>query len=348
MLAHPMTEPSRGPLLRLAFMGSPPFATVVLERLLGSRFRPLAVVTAPEKPAGRGRRPQPSPVAELARAAGVECLRPARLRPAKGSGELPPERLRLAELQLDLILVASYGELLDAAFLQLPRLGCLNVHGSLLPRHRGASPVQAAILAGDTETGVSIQRIVPALDAGDLLLSRITPIGPQETAGELFDRLAQLGAEAALEALELVASGQARYTPQDGSRATHCRKLDRTAGALRWTEERDLLLRQIRAFTPRPGALAQFQGGEPFKVLAAQSAQSARPLAAGELGGDLAGPQPRFVVGTGSGGPIEILSLQPAGKRALSAAEFLRGARLPAGTRLEPQTPSEPRSPAAP
>jgi methionyl-tRNA formyltransferase len=336
--------------LRLAFLGSPPFATVILARLLESAFKPVVVVTAPDRPAGRGRRPQPSPVAELSRAAGIECLRPERLRPVKGTGSLSPERLRLMELKPDLVLVASYGELLDSAFLALPRLGCFNLHASLLPRHRGATPIQAAILAGDQQTGVCIQRIVPALDAGDLVLARKTEIGPEETFGELFNRLAHLGAEATLEALELLASGRATFTPQDNALATHCRKLDRSAGALCWEEGRDVLLRQIRAFTPRPGAFAQFKSGEAFKVLQARAAEVGQQLTPGELGTELADASPRFLVGTGLGGAIEILGLQPAGKRALGAAEFLRGARLKPGTRLEPVTlsASEQRPQAAP
>ena len=319
--------------LRLAFLGSPPFAIPILARLLDSPFRPLAVVTAPDKPAGRGRQPQPSPVAELARQAGVELLRPARLRPARGSGDLPPERQRLAALDLDVVLVASYGELLDAAFLALPRRGCLNVHGSLLPRHRGASPVQAAILAGDEITGVSIQRIVLELDAGDLLLSHSLAIGPHETAGELFERLALLGAEAAVQALELVAAGRDRYTPQDASRATHCRKLDKAAGLLDWRRSAAELDRQVRAYTPWPGAHAVLPNGLQATLLAVRPSLEPRALGPGVI--EVSGPTSaaRLWVGTGAG-VLEILELKPAGKRALAAAEFLRGARLESGARL--------------
>lgn len=335
-------EPSAAPSpLRLAFLGSPPFATPILARLIASPFRPLAVVTAPEKPAGRGRQPQVSPVAELAREAGIELLRPARLRPDRHSGALPPERQRLADLGLDLILVASYGELLDAAFLALPRRGCLNIHGSLLPRHRGASPVQAAILAGDEVTGVSIQRIVLELDAGDLLLSKPLAIGPRENAGQLFQRLAALGAEAAVEALELVAAGTDRYTPQDAARATHCRKLDKAAGQLDWRRSAAELERQVRAFTPWPGAHAELADGTRWTLLEVRPSTDALSLAPGQLLCGGPGPAARLWVGTGRGA-LEILALKPAGKRALGAAEFLRGARLADGARLQLPTEAGP------
>lgn len=311
--------------MRLVFLGSPPFALPTLAALLESRFRPVAVVTPPDRPRGRGRRVEPSPVASLAEAAGVPLLRPTSARDAAFQAEL-------ADLAPDLMLVVSYGELLDEAFLALAP--ALNVHGSLLPRHRGASPVQAAILAGDAETGVSIQRIVKALDAGDVLHERRTPIGPDETAGELFERLAALGAEAALEALALVEDGRATYAPQDPDLVTHCRKIKKDAGRVDWTRPADELARLVRAMAPWPSAQAQLPedlGGKGLKIHRARALVDGH--GAGVTPGTVLTADVRFVVACGDGA-LELLDVQLEGKRAMPAADLLRGLRLGAGVVL--------------
>ncbi|MFM7297838.1 MAG: methionyl-tRNA formyltransferase, partial [Planctomycetota bacterium] len=198
--------------MRTVFLGSPPFATPVFERLVRSGHRPLALVTLPDKPKGRNREVEPSELALAARAHEISVLQPA--------DPHAPEFLdALRALAPDVLVVASYGVILKPALLELAPHGALNVHGSLLPRWRGASPIQAAVLAGDARTGVSIQRIVLALDEGDVLLAKERASGARETSGDLFDALALLGGDALVEALDLLEHGRAVFTPQDGSRA---------------------------------------------------------------------------------------------------------------------------------
>lgn len=306
--------------MRVVFLGSPPFATPILERLIASPHTPVAVVTAPERSRGRGRKSAASPVAELAESAGLPLLRPE-------SARSPEFLAELAALEPDLCLVASYGELLTQDFLDLPPRGTLNVHGSLLPRHRGASPVQAALLAGDPVTGVAIQRVVLALDAGDVLLTRELEIGAQETAGELFERLSQLGAEAAVEALDRVAAGEDAYTPQDPAGVTVCRKLKKADGAIDWARSAAELERFARAMNPWPAARTRLPDGRGLSVLRARLDESSG--APGEV--LEAGASFRVACGEGA---LELIEVQVEGKRALPAADFLRGARLEVGARL--------------
>jgi len=307
--------------VRLVFLGSPPFATPVLSALLGSPFRPLAVVTQPARAQGRGKKVAESAVAALAREAGVELLQPESVREPAVLG-------RLRAYEPDVFLVVSYGEILRAEFLALPRLVALNVHPSLLPRHRGATPVPAAILAGDEVTGVAIQKIAAELDAGELLLVRETAIRAGETAGELIARLAEWSGELVLEALALVESGSARYLPQDHARATYCRKLTKEHGRLEWSEPALALERRVHAMNPWPGAVTRLADGADLYVWRARVAEgsSAAP-------GTVLEASQRLVVATGERA-LELTEVQLAGKRALPAADFLRGARLVPGDRL--------------
>lgn len=307
--------------MRTVFLGSPPFALPTLSALCAGKHRPIAVVTPPDRPRGRGRSVEPSAVAELARELGIALLRPETAR--------DPDFLdELRSLEPELCLVASYGELLTQEFLDIPTRGTLNVHGSLLPRHRGASPVQAAILAGDTTTGVTIQRVVLALDAGDVVHRVETEIGPAETGGELFDRLAELGARAAVEALDAIEAGTAVFEPQDESRVTVCRKLKKEQGRIDWEEDAEAIERRVRAMNPWPGAFTTLTENDRLYVHRAREERELR----GEPGVVLeAGP--RLVVGTGDAA-LELLEVQRAGKRALEAEEFLRGARMEVGNRL--------------
>jgi methionyl-tRNA formyltransferase len=306
--------------MRYVFLGSPPFAVPVLEALLGSGHVALGLVTRPDRPRGRGRAVQTSPLVELAASRGLPVLQPETTR--------SPEFVdALLALEPDVLVVASYGEILRTEVLELAPSGALNVHGSLLPRWRGAAPIQAAIAAGDPETGVSIQRMVLALDEGDVLLERRTPIGPEDTAGELFERLARLGGEAAVEALDRIEQGEARYTPQDPALATYAPKLDKRDGDLDWSRPAVELERRVRAMHPWPGARAAAPGG---KALVVESAR----LATGEgAAGELLEAGPRCVVACGEGA-LELLRVKPAGKKAMDAADWLRGARLEVGSRL--------------
>lgn len=280
-------------------------------------------MTPPDRPRGRGRRIESSPVVSLAEAAGVPLLHP----PKEGGAKSAAFKASIAAHKPDVIVVASFGEILDAEFLDLALV--LNVHGSLLPRHRGASPVQAALLAGDTETGVTVQRVVLALDAGDILHQKRCAIEPDDTADSLFERLAKLGAEALPEALQLVESGDASYTPQDPAGVTVCRKLKKDAGQIDWARPAADLERLVRAMAPWPSAITTLADGRTLKIHSARIAAPAEDAAPGTL--LQAGP--RLIVATGSGA-LELESVQVAGKRAMPAADFLRGNPLEAGTRL--------------
>lgn len=306
--------------MRTVFLGSPPFATPVLARLIDSRHRPLALLTRPDRPRGRGRALEASPLVELARAAGLEVLQPA-------DPHVSEVLERLRALAPEVLFVASYGVILKPALLELAPHGALNAHASLLPRHRGASPIQAALLAGDTETGVSIQRIVAELDAGDVLLERRMAIPPEASAGELFVHLAELAGAAAFEALDALERGAARFTPQDPARVTHARKLRKAHGLVDWMRPATELSRFVRAMTPWPGARTFAPDGRELALLAV------RALDGGGAPGEVLEAGARLVVGCGEG-RLELLELAPAGKRPMPAADWLRGARPALGERL--------------
>ncbi len=310
--------------MRVVFLGSPPFALPVLERLLASRHQVLALVAQPDRPRGRGMKVEPSPLVELARARGLPVLQPADTRDPAFAGAL-------RAFKADALLVASYGEILRQDVLSLAPKGALNVHASLLPRHRGASPIQAAILAGDAETGVSVQRMVLRLDAGDVLLEERTPIGAHETAGELSARLAVLGGEAAVRALDLVESGKARFVPQDESRATQARKLHKQQGRIDWARAAIDIERLVRALNPWPQARTADGRGNELAVLSARALQDSSGAAPGTLLPSAEGVR----VACGSGA-LELLRVKPAGKGEMDAAAWLRGARLEPGARLAP------------
>lgn len=311
--------------MRLVFLGSPPFALPVLERIAASRHTLLAVVTQPDRPRGRGRKLEPSPLAPLCSARSLPLLQPESTRE-------PACVAALRALAPDVLLVASYGEILREELLALAPHGALNVHASLLPRHRGASPIQAAILAGDRETGVSVQRMVKRLDAGDVLLERRTDIGAEETAGELLARLAELGGEAAVAALDELEAGRARFTPQDESRATHARKIEKEQGRIDWNRGAGELARLVRAMNPWPLAHTDDGRGGSLAVLAARALDAADGThAPGTL---LAGANRAAAAVACGSGALELLRVKPAGKGEMDGAAWLRGARLEPPARL--------------
>jgi methionyl-tRNA formyltransferase len=293
----------------------------VLQRLAASKHRPLLVITPPDRPRGRGRSVSASPLAELARSEGLELLQPA-------DPHAPDVLAELRRLELDLLVVASYGVILKSDLLELTPHGCLNVHASLLPRFRGASPIQAAILAGDSETGVTIQRIVQELDAGDVLLARRLATPPSATSGELLELLAELGGDALVEALDLIEDGRAEYTPQDHAAATFARKLKKKHGRIDWSRPAAELERRVRAFSPWPGATFLDAKGRAVTVGSAALADAP----AGAPGTVLEAGE-RFVVAAGEGA-LELLRVAPAGKREMTGPEYLRGARLEVGAVL--------------
>ena len=305
-----MTEAAAAP--RVVFFGSPDFAVPTLRALLDSPWRPLAVVTQPDRPSGRGRKLARPPVAELAADAGIAVLQPERLR-------APEAVAALVELAPDLQIVAAYGQLLPAAVLDAPRHGTLNVHASLLPRWRGAAPISAAIAAGDAETGATIMLVDETEDTGPILAQRETPIGERETAGELSDRLAALGAALLLETIPRWLAGEIAPQAQDDSLATRARRVRKEAGAIDWSQSAAQIARQIRAYTPWPGAFAALDGQR--VRLAAATAEPGT----GAVGEIVSVGEDAIRVAAGEG-IAAVERLQRAGKRELSAAEFARGA----------------------
>ena len=292
-----------------------------LERLRG-RHPVVGVVSQPDRPRGRGRRPSPSPVAACALAAGIPLWRPERV----GDAETVAALRALAP---DLGVVVAFGQFLPRAVRELPRLGYLvNAHASLLPRHRGAAPIARAILAGDAETGISVMRVERSMDAGPVALERRTPIGPEETAGELEGRLAALAALALEEALEEIAAGAVVWRPQDDAAATLAPKLGREDALLDFAEPAEALARRVRALAPRPGAVALL-AGERLRILGAR----ALPGAPGVPPGTARTAEGALRIATGDGWLVPT-RLQRAGGRPLATDEFLRGHPIADGTRL--------------
>jgi methionyl-tRNA formyltransferase len=297
---------------RLVFAGTPTFAAIILDALLAQpRYDIVAVYTQPDRPAGRGRKPAPSAVKQVALTHGLEVRQPPSLKD-------PAEVHQLAELQSDLMIVVGYGQILPRAILDTPRLGCINVHASLLPRWRGAAPIQRAILAGDAETGVTLMRINEGLDCGPMLSQAACPIGRWDTAETLHDRLAQLGAECLLNTLDAVLEGHIHPTPQDDRLATYAPKIERAEARLDWTEPASQLERMVRAFNPKPIAYAELKGLE-MRVLEAMVLGHSIPRPPGTV----VSTDPRSLDVVTSKGLLRLLRIQLPGKRPVSAADFL-------------------------
>ncbi len=299
--------------MRLAFMGSPGFSVPALRALHGAGHEIAAVYTQPPRPAGRGQSVSRSAVHEAAASLGLHVRTPASLK------RQPAAQAEFAALDLDTAVVAAYGLILPLAMLAAPRRGCLNIHASLLPRWRGAAPIQAALLAGDAESGVTIMQMDAGLDTGPTLLHAAVPIGPRGTAAELHDALAVLGAELILRALERWPAA----TPQPAEGATYAAKLSRADGELVWRLPALVLDRQVRALNPWPGTWCRILG-EVLKVLAAEPATGE-----GEPGTVLRG----LVVACGEGA-LRLLRVQRAGRSAMAAEDYLRGSPVAAGTLL--------------
>ncbi|HEX8379878.1 MAG TPA: methionyl-tRNA formyltransferase [Allosphingosinicella sp.] len=300
--------------MRIAFMGTPEFAVPTLEALIAAGHDLAAVYSQPPRPAGRGKALRPSPVQQRAEALGIEVRTPLSLKD-------PAEQAAFAALALDAAVVAAYGLILPRPILDAPRRGCLNVHASLLPRWRGAAPIQRAILAGDAMTGVTIMQMEAGLDTGPMMAAMGTPVG-RKTAGELTVELAALGAEWMVEVLDRIDGIGPR--PQDDSRATYAPKISKEEARLDFTRHALDLDRQIRAFNPVPGAWFE-AGGERIKLLAADAVD-----VAGEAGTVL---DEWFTIACGTGGLVPTLAQRP-GRAPMSGGELLRGFPIPPGTRL--------------
>lgn len=318
--------------MRLVFAGTPEFARVALAHLHAAGFQIALVLTQPDRPAGRGMKLQASAVKQFAVSHSLSVLQPQSL---KLDGKYPQEaaaaRQALEAAQPDVMVVAAYGLILPQWVLTLPRLGCLNIHASLLPRWRGAAPMHRAIEAGDEQTGVTIMQMDVGLDTGDILLKESLPIGAQDTTGSLHDKLAVLGARMIVQALPLAASGGLRPQPQPAQGVSYAHKIEKHEALIDWTEAAQVIERRIRAFNPHPGASTRL-GTELIKVWGAEAVQTV-DAGAGEAGTVLSVGPDGIVVRCGLG-VLRLSELQRHGGKRLPPAEFLRGFALAAGSVL--------------
>lgn len=313
--------------MRVLFWGTSSFSLPSLRALLGEGFEVVAVVTQPDRPVGRSRSTLAAPpVKECAEAEQIPVLQP-----EKPRGEHFMREIRA--LEPDISVVVSYGHILSLEAIELPPQGTINVHASLLPRLRGASPIQAAIQQGLVETGVTIMRMVPALDAGPIILQARTPIAIDETYGELELRLSELGALALIEALTLLSLGQASEREQDEGVATYAGKISRDSTRIAWLEGCGVVARQIRAYDPRPGAFTTL-GGKEIKLFGAVETEQAGDEGPNRAGEVLAIDEHGMLVATGDGA-VRVSYAQPSGRQRLSVQAWARGRGVKVGERFE-------------
>jgi len=308
--------------LRVAFAGTPDFALPALAALASSAHRLVGVLTQPDRPSGRGRHLASSPVKLAAQSYGVPLDQPSSLQTAEG-------RAALGAWRPDVLVVAAYGLILPPVVLELPSLGCINIHASLLPRWRGAAPIARAILAGDTATGVTIMRMDAGLDTGPILLQRDITLDPAATTGSLQRTLGGLGAETLLEALAEIERGASHPRPQPREGVTYAAKVKKSEAQINWRSSASAIERQVRAFNPWPIAETRW-AGEPLRIHAAHALTDAVERPPGTL---LALGREAILVACGAGS-LAVTELQRAGGRILSAAEFARGGRLREGEQL--------------
>ena len=324
-------QPTRFDHMKLVFMGTPDFAVPCLEALAEAGHDIRTVVTQPDRPKGRRRTPQPSPVKEAAVARGLPVYQPQRV-------NKPDVLPRIRDLEPDAIVVVAYGQKLPRELLELPPWGCINVHASLLPKYRGAAPIQAVLLAGEEETGVTIMQMVEAMDAGDILAQARTPIAPDENAGQLHDRLAELSAPVLVDTFAKLVHGQLTPQPQNHAEATLAPKFSKADGVVDWQRDAEYLARFVRAVTPWPGAATEIvtaESSKPIRV-ALLAACATRDSCTGDAshGTVLQVSDAGIEVATGRGALL-ITRLQQSGKKPHDAAEFLRGRPVQAGDRFQ-------------
>lgn len=296
--------------MRIVFIGTGEIGVPALRALLKSEHEVVGVVTQPDKPVGRAQSIEPPPIKKALTTIQMPLLQPARIKDRQAT-----EQIRA--LKPDVIVVMAYGQILPRGVLEIPKMACLNLHASLLPRWRGAAPVQAAIAAGDHNTGISVMHMDEGLDTGDVLLQRTIDILPSDTGGTLHDRLARLAPEALLESLGLLAKERAPRTPQDKRFATYAPKLRREEGKIDWSASAEAIERRIRAFNPWPGAFIKFDGRN-LKIF------SAIVVAGDGSPGEILRSAKELVIAAGEGA-LSLGEVQLEGKRRMTAAEFLRG-----------------------
>ncbi|BCK86255.1 methionyl-tRNA formyltransferase [Sideroxyarcus emersonii] len=307
--------------MKIIFAGTPQFAAEALAALM-KKHQIVAVLSQPDRPSGRGMHLTPSPVKQLALQHGLKVMQP-------GTLKMEEAQRSIAELDAEVMVVAAYGLILPKAVLQIPRYGCLNIHASLLPRWRGAAPIQRAILAGDAETGITVMQMDEGLDTGDMLLKRSCPIEPGDTAQTLHDKLAGLGAQCILEALHRLESGQLLPEPQDAQQATYAAKLTKIEAQLDWRLDAAQLERAIRGYFPFPVATALF-GETPIKILRAHIAEGN-----GAPAGTVVAVDKQYIQVACGDGTLALEVLQKPGGKALPVAQFLQGFPIKVGYRFK-------------
>jgi methionyl-tRNA formyltransferase len=296
--------------MRIVFVGAGAIGVPTLQALLKSEHQVVGVVTQTDKPVGRAQSMEPTPVKKAMQRTAVRILQPARIKDQQAIEEI-------RALTPDVIVVMAYGQILPRDVLEIPEMACLNLHASLLPRWRGAAPIQAAIAADDQETGITVMYMDEGLDTGDILLQRTIDIRSDDTGGSLHDRLAQIAPDALLESLRMLAKGTAPRIPQDNTVATYAPKLKREDGKIDWSEPAEVIERKIRAFNPWPGAFMRIDGRN-LKIFSASIVD--RRGAPGEI----LGSEKELVIAAGKGA-LSLGNVQLEGKRRMSASEFLRG-----------------------
>jgi len=311
-----MTQP-----LKILFMGTPEFALVSLKKLCESEENVCALVCQPDKPKGRGQKLMPCPSKKWAEENKIIVLQPER---CKDCGFVE----QVKKMAPDLIVVASFGQILPKDLLEVPKFGAINVHSSLLPKYRGASPIAAAILNGDKETGVTVMQIVEKLDSGPILLQRAIPIEPDDTAGTLHDKLAKLGAELLKEAIDLIKAGKLKPVGQDDSQAVYAPMLKKEQGRIDWKESAEIIHRKIRAFNPWPGAFVG-EGEGLIKIWKAKPSSGKGPP------GEILEAHKKWIEVACGQGSLRILELQPASKKIMSPEAFLAGRKIRVGDKFQ-------------
>ena len=325
---------THGPRLRLIFAGTPEFARVALAQLHAVGHEVVLVLCQPDRPAGRGLKLQACAVKQFAQAHGLPVAQPRSLRlDGKFAEEAKEAQQTLAAAQADAMVVAAYGLILPQWVLDLPRLGCFNIHGSLLPRWRGAAPIHRAIEAGDAQTGISIMQMDAGLDTGDMLLTQAVSITPQDTTATLHDTLAELGGRLMVEVLAQAGTGTLQPVKQPQEGITYAHKIDKSEAAIDWQTSADQIVRRVRAFNPFPVASATLRG-ETLKVWAAEALLESAP--AGAKFGQIVAVAPVGIAVAAMNSIVNITSLQRPGGKRLAVAEFLRGFDVQPGMVFEP------------
>lgn len=300
--------------MRIVFMGTPDFAEASLKKLIDEKFDVVGVFTQPDKPKGRGMELSFSPVKELALASGLPVYQPVKIRDGTAYEEIKA-------LSPDILVVVAYGRILPDEILALPKYGAVNVHGSLLPKYRGAAPIQWAVLNGDKLTGVSTMYLASEMDTGDVIYTAETEIGEFETSGELFDRLKLLGAELLVKTLRDIEKGIAPRTPQDHSKASYVSQLDKSLSPIDWNKSPRSVVKWIYGLQPWPVATMEMEG-KTYRVFAAEYTDNKTHKAPGQI---VAAGEKGIEVACGDGETVLITQLQAPGKKRMAAADFLRG-----------------------